>query len=108
MDSGGRARWAPQTRKKVGALGEADANCGETVATARLREELRACRRKLAVASAEAARLRGEAAAGARRRVEREKEKKLEEQGRRARAPPPNQARCDCGRRNRGRCVADR
>ncbi|CAM9406994.1 unnamed protein product, partial [Laminaria digitata] len=64
---GGSVRWAQRTRKKVGgrALGEADANSGETVAAARLREELRACRRKLAVANAEACRLKNKAAAAA-------------------------------------------
>lgn len=98
---GGRARWAQRSTKTVaGALGEADANSGETVAAARLREELRVCRRKLAVASAEASRLRNEATVS--RRREREKEEQGEEQGR-ARAPPPDEACCACGQRRGGR-----
>ena len=101
---GGRARWAQRSRRAVGgALGEADANSGEAVAVARLREELRACRRKLAVASAEASRLRNEAALS--RRVERQKEEKEEEQET-ARVPSPGEACCACGQRNRGRWVA--
>lgn len=101
---GGRVSWAQRSRKMVGgALGEADANSGESVAATGLREELRACRRKLAVASAEASRLRNEAAAS--RRLEREKEEQEAEQGR-AGAPPPDEACGACGQRNRGRWVA--
>lgn len=102
---GGRVRWAQRSRKMVGgALEETDANGGESVEATRLREELRACRRKLAVASAEASRLRNEAAVS--RRVEREKEEEQEAEQGRARAPLPDEACYACGQRNQIRWVA--